>query len=121
MSATVPTSGEHLPAPDQATAARPGERGGTLRDEAITSLKRKRRFVENVVGYVTVNGILWLVWALTDRSSDGGMPWPAWVSLIWGILLLADGWKAFGPWPESLRHSITEADIERESRRLRGT
>ena len=89
------------------------------RKQAIANLKRKRRFVEDAVGYVTVNGVLWLIWALTDRSSDGGMPWPAWVSAIWGFFLVMDAWKAFGPWPGSLHRPITEADIERELRRSR--
>ena len=44
-----------------------------LRQEAISSLKQKRRFAENAVAYVTVNGILWVIWALSDRSVDGGI------------------------------------------------
>ena len=67
-----------------------------LRDAAIASLKRKRKFIEDAVAYVTVNGVLWLIWALTDHSADGIMPWPAWVSVIWGFLLAIDAWRAFG-------------------------
>ncbi len=44
-----------------------------LRQEAISSLKQKRRFAENAVAYVAVNGILWVIWALSDRSVDGGI------------------------------------------------
>ena len=73
-----------------------------LRDAAIASLKRKRKFVEDAVAYVTVNGVLWLIWALTDPSTDGIMPWPAWVTVIWGLLLAIDAWRAFGHWPASL-------------------
>ncbi|MGZ4387706.1 MAG: 2TM domain-containing protein, partial [Gaiellaceae bacterium] len=76
-------------------------------------------FVQDAYGYVTVNGVLWLIWALTDRSSGGSMPWPAWVSAVWGFFLAMDAWKAFGPWPRSLHRPITEADIEREIRRSR--
>ena len=89
-----------------------------LRKEAIASLKRKRRFGQNLLAYLTVNGILWLIWALTDRSSDGAMPWPAWVSAIWGFFLVMDAWRAFARWPRSLYKPITEADIEREMRRM---
>jgi hypothetical protein len=85
-----------------------------LRDAAIASLKRKRKFIEAAVAYVTVNGVLWLIWALTDHSADGIMPWPAWVSVIWGFLLAIDAWRAFGHWPASLHRPITEADIQRE-------
>jgi 2TM domain len=97
----------------------PGEADTSLREEAIASLKRKRKCVENVIGYVAVNGVLWLIWALTDRSTGGGMPWPAWVSLIWGFLLAIDVWKAFGSWPGSLHRPISEEEVEREMRRFR--
>ncbi len=71
-----------------------------------------------MVAYVAINGILWLVWALTDRSTDGSIPWPAWVSVIWGFFLAIDAWKTYGPWPRSLRRPITEDDIQREKKRL---
>lgn len=90
-----------------------------LREEAIESLQRKRKFGRDAVAYVAVNAILWLVWALTDRSSDP-IPWPLWVSAIWGILLAADAWRAYAPWPRGFR-PITEDDVEREVRRLRET
>ncbi len=85
-----------------------------LRDAAIASLKRKRKFVEDAVAYVAVNGVLWLIWALTGPSTDGLVPWPAWVSTIWGFLLAIDAWRAFGRRPASLHRPITEADIQRE-------
>ena len=58
-----------------------------------------------------------LIWALTDRSTDGGMPWPGWVSAIWGFFLAIDAWRAFGRWPASLHRPITEADIQHEIER----
>ncbi len=115
MSATAPVREQETREP---SGAAPGtsEADRELRAAAIASLKRKRRFRENVGGYVTVNGVLWLIWALTDRSTDGGMPWPAWVSAIWGFLLVLDAWKIFGA---NLHRPITEADIEREMKRAR--
>ena len=88
-----------------------------LRDAAIASLKRKRKFAQDAIGYVAVNGVLWLIWALSDGRADGGMPWPAWVSLIWGFLLAIDAWQAFGRWPASLHRPITEDEIRREMKR----
>jgi hypothetical protein len=90
-----------------------------LRQEAISSLKRKRRFAENAVAYVAVNGVLWLIWALSDRSVDGGIPWPVWVTAIWGFFLALDAWKTFGSWPRSLHRPISEADVAREMERQR--
>jgi hypothetical protein len=112
MSVTIPTDTQTTPESSEVSAE--------LRKEAIVSLKRKRSFAENVVGYVSVNGVLWLIWALTDRSSGGSLPWPAWVSLIWGFLLVMDAWRAYGRWPRSLHRPITEVDIEREVNRSRG-
>ncbi len=91
-----------------------------LRAAAVARLKRKRKFVEDAVTYVAINGVLWLIWALTDRSTDGFMPWPAWVSVIWGFLLAIDAWRAFGDWPASLHRPITEAEIQREIEQSRG-
>jgi hypothetical protein len=117
MSAIIPT--RHGLA---STAEPVGPAGGEdteLREAAIANLKRKRKFVQDAVGYFTVNGVLWLIWVLTDRSTDGGMPWPAWVSAIWGFLLAIDAWRAFGRWPASLHRPITEADIQRELKQPR--
>ena len=62
-----------------------------LRKEAIASLKRKRKFgSRTLLAYVTVNGVLWLIWALTDRSTAGEHSLAqAWVSAIWGFFLAA--------------------------------
>ena len=117
MSATIPTRRAPDPS-DEATS--PADRAeAELREAAIANLRRKRKFVQDAVGYVTVNGVLWLIWVLTDRSTDGSMPWPAWISVIWGFLLAIDAWRAFGRWPESLHRPITEADIQREMKQPR--
>jgi len=117
MNATIPE--EKTREQYERTPAAAATQDDELRNQAIASLKRKRRFAENLVGYVTINGALWLIWALTDRSRDGTMPWPAWVSAVWGFFLVMDAWKAFGSWPRSLYRPITEADITREMERSR--
>lgn len=117
MSATVPT--RHAPESGDASTVPVDRADAELRDVALANLERKRKFVQDAVGYVSVNGVLWLIWALTDRSMDGSIPWPAWISLIWGFLLAVDAWRAFGSWPRSLHRPITEADVERELNRTR--
>jgi hypothetical protein len=117
MSATIPT--RQASATRDASTVPVDRTDAQLRDAAVASLKRKRAFVQDAYGYVSINGVLWLIWALTDRSMDGSIPWPAWVSLIWGFLLAVDAWRAFGNWPRSLHEPITEADIERELNRTR--
>jgi hypothetical protein len=105
--------------PDLAPAAETGTGEDPVREQAILNLKRKRRFAQDVVAFATVNGVLWLIWALTDRTTDGSMPWPAWVTAVWGFFLLMDAWKAYGSWPRGLHEPISEADIEREQKRIR--
>jgi hypothetical protein len=114
MSATISPPRAAEPSEDATAQAEADQR-----DAAIASLKRKRKFIEDAVAYVTVNGVLWLIWALTDRSADGFIPWPAWVSVIWGFLLAIDAWRAYGRWPASLHRPISEADIQREIERSR--
>lgn len=87
------------------------------RDQAIASLKRKRKFAQDSVAYIAVNGLLWVIWLITDRSTDGSIPWPAWVSLAWGFFLALDGWRAYGRWPVGLNTPITETEIKRELER----
>jgi len=96
------------------TTMSPGGGRAELREQALANLRRKRKFVGDALGYVAVNGVLWLIWGLGDRSTDGGMPWPAWVSAIWGFLLAIDGWRAYGRWPRSLYRPITDEDVDRE-------
>jgi 2TM domain len=90
------------------------------REHAIASLKRKRKFAQDSVAYVVVNGLLWLIWLIADRSTDGNIPWPAWVSMVWGFFLLLDGWRAYGRWPRSLNTPITETEIAHELKQTRG-
>jgi hypothetical protein len=88
------------------------------RADVIAVLKRRRKFWEDLTGFVAVNGVLWLIWVLTDRTTDGSIPWPAWVSAVWGFLLALGALRAFGRWPGT--RAITDAEIERELRRRRG-
>ncbi len=83
---------------------------------AVSRLKRRRKFAQDTAAYLTVNGLLWVIWVITDRSTDGSIPWPAWVSIAWGFFLALDGWRAYAPWPAN--RPITEQEIEREISRL---
>lgn len=85
-----------------------------LREEVVATLKRKRKFWDDAAAFVVVNGILWVIWAITDRTTDNSLPWPAWVTMVWAFLLALDGWRAFG----RLRRPITETEIDAELRKL---
>jgi protein-S-isoprenylcysteine O-methyltransferase Ste14 len=83
-----------------------------LRDQAVRGLRRKRAFGRDVVAYVVVSLLLIGVWYF---ATGHGYFWPGWVLLGWGVLLALHAWKVYGRGRE-----ITEADIERETERLRG-
>ena len=103
------------------TVPGPGLRVDPEREDAIVRLRRQRKAGEDAVVYAGVNALLWLIWLLTDRSTDGSIPWPAWVSIVWGAFLAIDLWKAYAPWPRSLRKPIGEPEIDVEVERLRST
>ena len=94
MAVAAPPEREQLVEPD-ASAAPVDE----ARELAVASLKRKRKFAQDLVAYVAVNGLLWLIWLFTGRSTGGSIPWPAWVSLVWGFFLALDGWRATADGP----------------------
>ena len=81
-----------------------------LRDQAVERLKKKRDFKTHAFIYVTVNAMLVAIWAIT---SDGGLFWPIFPMLGWGIGLAANAWEVYG------RRPITEDEIRRETERLR--
>ncbi len=58
------------------------------RDEELWALARKRsNFKKSLMVYVIINIFLWLLWYFTNHnhSNYGLLPWPAWVTLGWGL------------------------------------
>jgi hypothetical protein len=82
----------------------------TLREQALTRLKKKRDFRAHIFMYVTVNVALIVIWAV----SGGDFFWPIFPILGWGVGLAANAWDVYG------RRPISEEEIHRESERLRG-
>jgi hypothetical protein len=114
MAVTAPPRDDQVP-----TAAAEVTMPDDAREHAIAALKRKRKFAQDSAVYIAVNGLLWVIWALADRSTDSTIPWPAWVSIVWGFFLALDGWRAYAGWPKGLNTPITESEIEREIERTR--
>ena len=81
------------------------------RQVALARLKKRRDFQNHLVAYVVINAAVWAIWATTGA----GYPWPAWLTGIWGIGLLLNGWEVY------LRRPITDADVEHEIERLHVT
>jgi hypothetical protein len=81
-----------------------------LREQAIARLKKKRDFRTHLLMYFAVTARLVVIWAIT---SDGGLFWPIFPILGWGIGVVANAWDVYG------RRPITEDEIRREQDRLR--
>lgn len=81
--------------------------------------RRAERRVESVNGfrihlaiYVLVNLLLWVIWAFSGGTTT--IPWPVFVTLGWGIGLLAHGWTVYGQ-----NEDRREAQIKAEMDKLR--
>lgn len=72
--------------------------------------KARSRFQAHLVTYVVVNCGLWVLWALTDRHYSGGIPWPIWSTVFWGIGLVMRGLSAYGGFNHEQR---TQREYER--------
>ena len=79
-----------------------------LRDLALQRLRKKSDFRLHLLIYLTVNGLLVVVWAWTGAA----LFWPIFPIVAWGIGLAANAWDAYG------RRPISEERIEREVRKL---
>lgn len=85
-----------------------GDEDATLRARAVARLEKKRDFRVHLRVYCLVNLLLVGIWAFT-----GGPFWPIFPILGWGIGLVAHAWDVY--W----RRPIGEAEIRRETERLR--
>lgn len=84
-----------------------------LRDEAVKRLNKKREFNAHLVAYSLINLVVWAIWGVIFAASGVWFPWPAFVTLGWGIGLAFHAWDVYG------RKPITEEEILKEEARLR--
>lgn len=84
-----------------------------LRGEAVKRLNKKREFSAHLVAYILINLVVWAIWGVIFAASGVWFPWPAFVTLGWGIGLAFHAWDVYGSKP------ITEEEIQKEEARLR--
>lgn len=84
-----------------------------LRARAEVRVKAREDFRIHLLIYALVNIFLWAIWYVTGPV--GGVPWPAYASVGWGIGLVAHWWTVYG-----VNDARREEDIQKEIRRLRG-
>lgn len=83
------------------------------KDKALWKIAKKRvTFRRHFFTYLIVNGFLWTLWYYngTGTSMYEGLPWPAWVTLSWGIGVAFNYYDAF--------HGNHDQAIEREYEKL---
>ena len=80
------------------------------RDENLWKLaKRRAEFKRSLITYLVINLFLWGVWFFTAyRHGDFSFPWPAFVSLGWGVGLAFSYMSAY-----SGRESLTEKEYNK--------
>ena len=83
----------------------------TLREQALKRLKKRRDFRVHLLVYALVNGLLVVIWAMTDMR---GFFWPIFPMAGWGIGLVLNGWDVYR------REGFTEEEITAEERHLQG-
>ncbi|HET7119869.1 MAG TPA: 2TM domain-containing protein [Solirubrobacterales bacterium] len=101
--------------PERSHDAAPPGSEEDLRERAIRQLKRKREFRDHLGWFLFVNAVLWVIWAVPPNSADTGDIWPAWVTGIWGVFLLAHALRVY----RGLDEGPTDRQIEEEMTRLR--
>lgn len=82
---------------------------GDMRAVARKRLEERRGFVPHMVFFLVVNAGLVLIWMMNGAA---GLFWPVFPLLFWGAGLLVHAWSAYFTKP------ITEADVDREAKRL---
>lgn len=62
-----------------------------LREQELWKLAKKRvGFKRHLATYIIINSFLWALWYFTDHNEEeyGGVPWPIFPMLGWGIGLM---------------------------------
>jgi len=83
-----------------------------LREQALRRVKKRRDLHTHAFAYVTVNVLVWGVWAIIGATSHSWFPWPLWLTLGWGIGLAFNAWDVY-------RQPMSEERIRRALGRLR--
>jgi hypothetical protein len=79
------------------------------RDVARKHLQDQRDFLGHLGTYLAVNAIVWSIWLIGGL----GYPWPIWVTIPWGIGIVAHAISVY-----RTPHPITEEEIDREVDRM---
>jgi hypothetical protein len=89
----------------------------STQDERLWKVAKKRaEFKRHLTSYVLVNLFLWGIWWFTTGKfgiPTGPVPWPAWVTLGWGLGL---GFNYFDAYGDIDKQSAIEREFEKLKR-----
>ena len=58
--------------------------------------KARVAFKKNLISYLSVNILLWIIWFLTSFKNDrSGIPWPILSTIFWVIDIVSKYFKAY--------------------------
>ncbi|KAA3440527.1 2TM domain-containing protein [Rufibacter hautae] len=83
------------------------------KDKFLWKLAKKRvAFRRHLFTYAVINLLVWSVWYLNKGEDFNymGLPWPAWLSLGWGVGLAFNYYDAY--------HGSHDYAVEREYQKL---
>ncbi len=66
------------------------------KDEQLWKIAEKRaRFKKHLTTYLIMNSFFWVLWFFSEKEYHGGVPWPVWPMLGWGIGVAFQYFDAF--------------------------
>lgn len=67
------------------------------KDKQLWEIAKKRAsFKQHLITYLLVNAFFWVLWFLNgNRHYGGGVPWPVWPMVGWGIGLASHYFGAY--------------------------
>ncbi|MFB9863118.1 2TM domain-containing protein [Rufibacter immobilis] len=83
------------------------------KDKFLWKMAKKRvAFRRHLFTYLVINLLVWAVWFFTQGQSNttGGLPWPVWMTLGWGVALAFSYYDAY--------HGAQDHAVEREYEKL---
>jgi hypothetical protein len=79
--------------------------------------RRRASFRRQLATYIIINTFLWLIWFFGNRSDyGGGVPWPVWPTLGWGIGIAFSWYGAYGGGADNVDKEYERLLREREGR-----
>lgn len=75
----------------------------TQKDEKLWAIAKKRfEFKKHLLIYFAVNTGLWCLWLFSGRSGNSFIPWPAYVTVGWGVGLAFQYFTAYSQFKDAM-------------------